>query len=466
MAFGCSFSADAPRLRRRIISLSTGTVETGRAAAFALFACPAVDLNTLAATGNGKQDDDAAGTACDGFAERVIDWQSRSGRHDLPWQNTRDAYRIWLSEIMLQQTQVHSVRPYYLRFLAHFPNLPRLAAAPLDEVLALWSGLGYYARARHLQRCAQVLVAEYGGRFPDDPALLAGLPGIGRSTAAAIAVFAFGKRAAILDGNVKRVLARSFAIEGHPSEAPVERRLWTLAESLLPTRDIERYTQGMMDLGATLCTRLRPQCSACPLQTICRACRDGRQAELPTRRAGKVLPQQQQQVLLLTDGRQVLLERRPPQGIWGGLLALPEGTPEEAAAFAQRQACELLHLGTCSRLNHAFSHFRLTLEVQRCNVRVLGQAIGEDRWQWLAVEAIATAALPTPIRKILLAELAGDPAADAQALRPIAQRPKATPQAKVTKPADQPSRVLRPKPSRAMPKATGPTKPPAKPIVE
>ena len=401
-----------------------------------------------------------------GFAERVIDWQRHSGRHDLPWQNTRDAYRIWLSEIMLQQTQVQSVRPYYVRFLAHFPDLSHLAAAPLDEVLALWSGLGYYARARHLQRCAQVLVADYEGRFPDDPARLAALPGIGRSTAAAIAVFAFGKRAAILDGNVKRVLTRCFAIEGHPSATPVERRLWALAESLLPKRHIERYTQGMMDLGATLCTRLRPQCSTCPLQTICRACRDGRQAELPARRAGKALPQQQQQVMLLTDGQQVLLERRPPQGIWGGLLALPEGAPDEAAVFAQRQSCELLHLGPRRRLRHAFSHFRLTLEVQRCNVRILGHSAGEDRWQWLTVDAIATAALPTPIRKILCAELAGDSVTDAQALRPIAQRPKATPQAKVTNPVDQPSRVSRPKPSRAMPKTTGPTKPPAKPIVE
>ncbi len=222
------------------------------------------------------------------FAHRVIAWQKQSGRHDLPWQqkgSARDPYRVWLSEIMLQQTQVATVIPYYRRFLARFPDLASLAAAPSEEVMALWSGLGYYARARNLQRAAQLIVAQWSGRFPRRAADIETLPGIGRSTAAAIAVFAFGARAAILDGNVKRVLARVFAIEGFPGEKAVEARLWALAESLLPKRHLVAYTQGLMDLGATLCARSRPRCGECPMASICVARQEARVAELPTPRA-------------------------------------------------------------------------------------------------------------------------------------------------------------------------------------
>ena len=215
------------------------------------------------------------------FADRLIRWQEKHGRHDLPWQRTRDAYRIWLSEIMLQQTQVATVIPYYRRFLQRFPDIAALAAAPVEAVLEAWAGLGYYARARHLHRCAGVLVIEHAGRFPRDISQLAALPGIGRSTAAAIGVFAFGIRAAILDGNVKRVLARCFHVEGPP---PVERSLWQLSESLLPDTHLEGYTQGLMDLGATVCTRARPSCGDCPLQADCVARRHGRQADRPTAR--------------------------------------------------------------------------------------------------------------------------------------------------------------------------------------
>ena len=337
------------------------------------------------------------------FADRVIAWQKATGRHDLPWQQTRDAYRIWLAEIMLQQTQVATVIPYYVRFLARLPTLGALAAAPLGSVLELWSGLGYYARARNLHRCAQTVVGERSGSFSADPEKNATLPGIGRSTAAAISVFAFGCRAAILDGNVKRVLARCFAVESSPANVQRERDLWALAEALLPESDIESYTQGMMDLGATVCTRHQPACDACPLQMICVACRDGRQAELPLRQTRKALPERASRVLLLTDGRRVLLERRPPMGIWGGLLSLPALLGDSAEGFAQRHGCRLLRTETLPPVSHTFTHFRLTIDVLRGDVEMIGPPAMEALWEWLPLENVASAALPAPIKKLLLA---------------------------------------------------------------
>ena len=346
---------------------------------------------------------DARHCARDDFASRVIAWQKRNGRHDLPWQKTRDPYRIWLSEIMLQQTQVQTVLPYFARFLARFPTLEALAGAPLESVLELWSGLGYYARARHLHLCAQT-IAEGAGTFSPDPAENVSLPGIGRSTAAAISVFAFGRRAAILDGNVKRVLARCFAIDSAASAAQDERQMWALAESLLPAeKGIESYTQGMMDLGATLCTRSRPACDACPLGTICLAFRDGRQAELPMRRSRRPLPQRVSSLLLLTDGRRVLLERRPPAGIWGGLLSLPEVAGEAAEAFARRHGCRLLNSCALAPIRHGFTHFQLTMQVLRCDVEVISLQAGEGLREWLPLDDVGAAALPAPIKKLLLA---------------------------------------------------------------
>ena len=260
------------------------------------------------------------------FAPRLIAWQKRHGRHDLPWQQTRDAYRIWLSEIMLQQTQVSTVIPYYARFLAEFPTLADLAQAPLERVLELWAGLGYYARARNLHACAVAVLRDHGGVFPREPERIAELPGIGRSTAAAIAAFAYGVRGAILDGNVKRVLTRCFGVEGFPGAPKVEKGLWQLAESLLPhgPGEIEIYTQGIMDLGASLCSRTKPTCAICPMAEICIARRDGRQEELPEGKPAKAVPERRSTALVVHDGERVLLERRPPSGIWGGLLALPE----------------------------------------------------------------------------------------------------------------------------------------------
>lgn len=328
------------------------------------------------------------------FAHRVIAWQKQSGRHDLPWQQhgrKGDPYRIWLAEIMLQQTQVATVIPYYQRFLARFPDLARLAAAPSEEVMALWSGLGYYARARNLQRAAQLIVAQWGGRFPRNADDIQTLPGIGRSTAAAIAVFAFGARAAILDGNVKRVLARTFGIEGFPGDKAVENRLWALAETLLPERGIKAYTQGLMDLGATLCTRSRPRCGACPLAAQCVALRENCIAELPSPRARRAVPQRAVTLLVLHCSGRVLLERRPPKGIWGGLLSLPElaaGQPARRYAGATQLPV----------VRHAFTHFRLDItpllcKVSRCNTPEGGI--------WLDLKALDGAPLPAPVRKIL-----------------------------------------------------------------
>ena len=337
------------------------------------------------------------------FAHRLIAWQKRQGRHDLPWQGRRDAYRIWLSEIMLQQTQVSTVIPYYLRFLERFPNVDALAQAPLEPVLEHWAGLGYYARARNLHRCAQIVVGQHGGRFPESPEELAGLPGIGRSTAAAIAVFAFGCRAAILDGNVKRVLTRCFGVTGFPGALAVERQLWALAESLLPESEIESYTQGLMDLGAGLCARSRANCPPCPQQGLCVACREGRQAELPERRAAKTLPERHAHLLCLSDGAAVFVERRAPSGIWGGLLSLPECEFPQAEIFIRRQGCVRLSSQEFPAVQHGFTHFRLHIHVLHCTVARRYPMLSEPGREWLPHADIHKAALPAPIRKILLA---------------------------------------------------------------
>lgn len=331
------------------------------------------------------------------FSRRLLAWHRHHGRHDLPWQNTRAPYRIWLSEIMLQQTQVSTVIPYYTRFLARFPDIATLAAAAPEEVLALWAGLGYYARARNLHRCAQVLQREHGGAFPAQAAAIAKLPGIGRSTAAAIAAFAFGERAAILDGNVKRVLCRSFGIAGYPGQRAVERELWALAEALLPDTNIEAYTQGIMDLGATLCTRSRPDCAACPLRGLCVAEREGRQAALPATKPTPVIPERRATFCIFLAGNRVLLERRPAAGIWGGLLCLPEGEP---ATLAASLGIGLQGQRALSPLRHTFTHFRLTLNPVLCRTDH-AVTCNEGAFVWLSLAEAADAGLPAPIRKLL-----------------------------------------------------------------
>lgn len=357
----------------------------------------------------------AAEFADPSFSASVIRWQKQHGRHALPWQNTTDAYRIWLSEIMLQQTQVAAVIPYYLRFLKRFPDVATLAAAPADDVMAHWSGLGYYSRARNLHRCAQRVVAEHGGVFPSDPVLLADLPGIGRSTAAAIAAFSYGARAAILDGNVKRVFARIFGIESYPGEKKIEEALWQRAEALLPSGrnagDMTAYTQGLMDLGATVCTRSRPSCSACPLSARCVAFHAGRTNELPVRKPKKAVPEKHAAMLVVIDRGQVLLQQRPGTGIWGGLLSLPEVggfTAQPMGVDASTIAQEVADFGVISESEplpgviHGFTHFRLHIAPYLVRLKKRLPLAAQSAHVWLAKEQLPAAHLPAPIKKLLL----------------------------------------------------------------
>jgi len=359
------------------------------------------------------------------FADAVIEWQRRAGRHGLPWQSSRDPYRIWISEIMLQQTQVSTVLGYYERFLDRFPDVHALAAASLDEVLALWSGLGYYSRARHLHACARALVERHGGRFPSEPAALEALPGIGRSTAAAIVAFAHGVPAAILDGNVKRVLARVFAIGGVPGVPAVTRQLWSVAQRELPVAGdgrIESYTQGLMDLGATVCAPLRPRCAECPVAGRCEARRTDRIGELPGARAARRLGERTAEWVLVCAADAVLLERRAPRGLWGGLWSLPEFAAPRAAdpgaadrpdpgagAIGDWTAARIGQVVGPVRLHgeirHAFTHFRLRARVWRADAdRAPGPA--PEGLEWVALTGLADAPLPRPVRT-LLATLGG-----------------------------------------------------------
>jgi A/G-specific adenine glycosylase len=337
------------------------------------------------------------------FAARLIAWQRKHGRHDLPWQGTRDAYRIWLSEIMLQQTQVATVIPYYNRFLASFPDVSALAGAPLDRVLEHWSGLGYYRRAHHLHAAAKAIVERHGGAFPHDSQAIATLPGIGRSTAAAIAAFAFGARGAILDGNVRRLLARHRGIGGFPGEKKVEEKLWAAAESSLPDRNIEAYTQALMDLGATICTRASPLCGECPVAADCIARRDDRVAELPSPRPGKALPRRAVRVLLIERAGAILFEKRPPAGIWSGLWSLPELDidADVARQCKARFATDVTVGEDLPPIEHGFTHFRLTMHPQRIAVRRWPARAEAPGLVWLTRDDALSAALPAPIKALI-----------------------------------------------------------------
>jgi len=320
------------------------------------------------------------------FASRLAAWQRRHGRHGLPWQGTRDPYRIWLAEVMLQQTQVAAVIPYYERFLGRFADVGALAAASQEDVLQVWSGLGYYARGRNLHAAARAVVAR--GAFPTAQGGLAALPGVGRSTAAAIAVFAFGRRAAILDGNAKRVFARCFGVEG-------DKRLWQLAERLLPSRGVRTYTQALMDLGATVCTRANPACERCPVAARCVARREDRIHELPGRRARAPLPLRHATWYVFLHRGQVLLERRPGAGLWGGLWTFPE-TRLPGAAKPRR----------LPPVEHGFTHFRLRAQPLLCAVRKTTPRVEAPGRMWVDVADAAGAAVPAPVRALLKSLLA------------------------------------------------------------
>ena len=348
-------------------------------------------------------------TARDGdpgtFAPRVLHWFGINGRHDLPWQHPRTPYRVWLSEIMLQQTQVKTVIPYFERFVAALPTLPALAAASRDDVMALWSGLGYYARARNLQAAAQRCVELHAGELPRDIDALTALPGIGRSTAAAILSQAWGDRHAILDGNVKRVLTRYHGIDGYPGLPAIEKQLWSLAESHLPDARMADYTQAQMDLGATLCTRSDPACVLCPLQDDCRARREGRIGELPTPKPGKAVPQKHACVLWLENASgEVLMQRRPPAGIWASLWTLPQ--TEDATAsrqwFEQASPGDFSQAERLPSIDHAFSHYKLRLQPLRLRDVALRERVGDnDDLRWVARSEFSSLGIPAPIRKLL-----------------------------------------------------------------
>ena len=336
------------------------------------------------------------------FAQRLVAWQLEHGRHGLPWQ-VSDPYRVWLSEIMLQQTQVRAVLPYYARFLQRFPTLLSLAAASPDQVMALWSGLGYYSRARNLHRAAQMVHTTFTGVFPDQREEIERLPGVGRSTAAAIAVFAFGRREAILDGNVRRVLCRVFAIDGVPADKAIASRLWQLAEDLLPQASIGPYTQGLMDLGSMVCKRGRPLCQACPMKGICLAQQQGREMELPVPAPKKALPTRQITLLLALHRGQIFLERRPPSGIWGGLWSLPECSDSlQAEAWLQARGQGDV-LPSWPEFEHGFTHFRLIITPQPMTLAVLNpQTVPEEDGRWLPVAEALDAGLPAPVRRMLV----------------------------------------------------------------
>ena len=314
------------------------------------------------------------------FASALIAWQRRHGRHDLPWQGTRDPYRIWLSEVMLQQTQVAAVIPYYERFLKRFPTVQALAAASQDEVLQLWSGLGYYARGRNLHAAAKRIAID---GFPASLESILELPGVGRSTAAAIAAFAFGERAAILDGNVKRVLARCFGVAE-------EDQLWQLAERLLPKQGIEAYTQALMDLGATVCARSKPRCEACPVRGRCVARKEGRIAAFPAVRPKKVLPLRKATWFVFRRNGEVLLERRPGRGLWGGLWTFPETRLYRSAKSRK-----------LPMIQHGFTHFRLHIQPVLCEIGKTASRAEAPGCLWIDVGEAAAAAVPAPVRTLL-----------------------------------------------------------------
>jgi len=340
------------------------------------------------------------------FQQRVLDWFHQHGRKHLPWQQQISPYRVWLSEIMLQQTQVATVIPYFERFIQRFPTLNDLAQAPIDEVLSLWTGLGYYARARNLHKCAQVVVLEHKGQFPQSVDALTELPGIGRSTAGAIASISMGINAAILDGNVKRVLARHYAVAGWPGITKVHDELWQIAEALTPEKDCNHYTQAMMDLGATLCTRSKPRCGDCPLIKTCVAYAQGNPADYPGKKPKAEKPIKQTVMLLVTDSDgKILLQQRPPNGIWGGLWSFPEIAVDNAAELntvLKRVAPGIkTQVENWAGFRHTFSHYHLDIQPKWVQLKSSPSVVMEPNYRWLEVDETNTLGLAAPVVKLL-----------------------------------------------------------------
>lgn len=337
------------------------------------------------------------------FSQPLLTWFDHYGRQDLPWQHPRSPYYVWLSEIMLQQTQVKTVIPYFLRFTERFPTLEALASADLDEVLALWSGLGYYSRARNLHRCAQKIVDEYQGIFPSTPETLTQLPGIGESTAAAIASLAFNQPTAILDGNVKRVLCRYFAIDQPPDQTAIKKQLWNLAQQCMDDQRCADYTQAIMDLGATCCTRTKPDCAHCPLQGSCQAYAQSKVEQLPVRAAKKVKPHRERHFILLqNEDSAIFLQKNEAKGVWGGLWCLPCFPELKDSQKWLEQTCAIEHFKDKPDifLKHTFTHFHLQLKVYHYHINGKFQHTERDG-RWLRQDEIKQVGLPKPISVIL-----------------------------------------------------------------
>ena len=342
------------------------------------------------------------------IAATLIAWQAQAGRHHLPWQQARTAYRVWVSEIMLQQTQVGTVTPYYQRFMARFPDVRSLAAAPLDEVLHLWSGLGYYARARNLHRAAILIRDDFAGNFPASFAAVAALPGVGRSTAGAILALSHGQRFPILDGNVRRVLSRYFGVATPQGERATLKRLWELSEACTPDTQLTEYTQAIMDLGATVCVRRAPLCAVCPLSPGCSARQTQRQHELPAVRRTRARPTRHAvMVVAVNDGGSVLLERRPESGVWGGLWCLPQFDTDSAArayishSLQPAPPASQSEPRSLASVEHAFTHFNLVMTP--LIVRCAGESavMEEGSTLWYNLKLPARVGLPAPIRNLL-----------------------------------------------------------------
>ena len=339
------------------------------------------------------------------FSDSLLKWFKQHGRHDLPWQQNPTPYRVWISEIMLQQTQVATVIPYYHRFMERFPTANNLAAAEIDQVLHLWTGLGYYARARNLHNAAKSVVKNFGGEFPQSIEELESLPGIGRSTAGAIAALSMNLRAPILDGNVKRVLTRFHAIEGWPGQTKVKNELWQIAEELTPENNVAAYTQAIMDLGATVCTRSSPICNACPLNKSCVAYSSKNVEMYPGKKPKRKLPVRSIAMLIFQNELgEVYLEKRPPSGIWGSLYSFPESSTENIdSSISSLNSFSITESRkSLNPLRHTFSHYHLNILPELISVQKNTNAIAEsDRWLWYPLDHSLEVGLAAPVKKLL-----------------------------------------------------------------
>jgi A/G-specific adenine glycosylase len=341
----------------------------------------------------------------DQFSDQLLAWFDSYGRHDLPWQQEPDPYHVWLSEIMLQQTQVATVIPYYNRFLQRFPTIKLLADADIDAVLSYWAGLGYYARGRNLHRAAKIICDNFAGDLPADKEQLLTLPGIGRSTAGAIMALAFKRHHAILDGNVKRVLCRFYAVPGWPGESAVEKQLWQLAEELTPEINVARYTQAIMDLGATVCTRSKPQCDICPVALECLARKQESQEKYPATKPKKTIPLRETVFLLLENRKgEILFEKRPATGIWGGLWCFPECSPDDdiEAWLLAKTGFSVSIIQKLSIIKHRLTHFRMEILPVHLKVKQCNNVNAMSQQQWCLSADALKFGVPAPVRNLLL----------------------------------------------------------------